>query len=1092
MASTMGYKRDAIRVKVVKYDGTQKSDCRKFSVDPQITSYEVLFSLLAKAFDVKKEFSICYRVIDDTGQETFLPLLSDYELDAAIHDASDPCLCLRIDFVDTFSSGMDQDVAECIQPETSLSLMSFTQTKVPLKLQGLIKNQVERTFSIFKGALSYMEEQSANMAALYYPPRAPLTDAEFRQFLDPVGQIIQSRELRTVIYYGGIEPSLRRVVWKHILNVYPEGMSGKERMEYTKRKSEEYFKMRDTWKELLKRGQMVGELAYVTGMVRKDVLRTDRHHVFYAGADDNCNVISLFNILTTYALNHPAVSYCQGMSDLASPLLVTMSNEAHAYICFCALMRRLGRNFLIDGITMTQRFQHLADGLEFYHPKFYEYLKSHQADDLLYCYRWLLLEMKREFAFNDALIMLEVMWASLPPCPPQTELPLYDVKFEPPADLPPTSPSPSPRENQYTKVCAIRRQTTSATSSPFKLNTSLEESALAQRRRQDNSSTTKIISTNGILKSSVAHGTIVGSHSVSNQQPLSSPHSNQHLFIIPDNHSVSSQQPLSSPQSMVQKLTQLTKDNIHRSLEKINSQGSEVSSMLSRQGSLRMSSAALNTTSTKIVRNLNEFLNFNKNHITCSSPLTNGDSTGGNASSGRDKLSKQISLDERNRREYCESGDGGKRRSSNYVGRNGETDYPNRIFEERDGNPFDGRSSNSGTNSSSAANSSTSPRTNPSNVNTSHNTTNHSSGTNPFQVITSNTISKPPLSHCQSITSDSSPYVNEDRVTSPSNIPLQAQSAARVRSPSTILQQTSNDLQCLSNQLQSCTGKLQTEYSQHSNDKYICLKSPGTLEKEIREVENTLAKKIEAIPETVNARIESSPEDDDSSEYYPMTSSITLELRQELENLNRHVLDEQPCIADDAESGFESGQTALEFQPHDPLHAHGQPHPYGPTKYSAADEIFIWENPLEEARDVATTLPDSVSQHSFVSNKSSFESDDMTQSYSSTTSGADSIQSTDEIREVAHVIQSRQTRVGLPPPNEFGGGNPFLMFLCISVLCQHSEHIMSHQMDYNEMAIYFDKMIRKHNVHKVLNEARKRYESYLCNYRQMSRQSPRV
>lgn len=44
---------------------------------------------------------------------------------------------------------------------------------------------------------------------------------------------------------------------------------------------------------------MVGDLAYVTSMVRKDVLRTDRHHVFYAGSDDNKNIAALFNILTT-------------------------------------------------------------------------------------------------------------------------------------------------------------------------------------------------------------------------------------------------------------------------------------------------------------------------------------------------------------------------------------------------------------------------------------------------------------------------------------------------------------------------------------------------------------------------------------------------------------------------------------------------------------------------------------------------------------------------------------------------------------------------------------------------------------------------
>lgn len=84
-------------------------------------------------------------------------------------------------------------------------------------------------------------------------------------------------------------------------------------------------------------------------------------------------------IVVRYALNHPSVSYCQGMSDLASPLLVTMGDEAHAYICFCALMSRLRPNFMLDGEAMTLRFQHLSDGLLFYDPEFYTYLKSHQV-----------------------------------------------------------------------------------------------------------------------------------------------------------------------------------------------------------------------------------------------------------------------------------------------------------------------------------------------------------------------------------------------------------------------------------------------------------------------------------------------------------------------------------------------------------------------------------------------------------------------------------------------------------------------------------------------------------------------------------------
>ena len=45
--------------------------------------------------------------------------------------------------------------------------------------------------------------------------------------------------------------------------------------------------------------QVSEEVKYVTNMVRKDVLRTDRHHPYFSGADDNNNVQSLYNILTT-------------------------------------------------------------------------------------------------------------------------------------------------------------------------------------------------------------------------------------------------------------------------------------------------------------------------------------------------------------------------------------------------------------------------------------------------------------------------------------------------------------------------------------------------------------------------------------------------------------------------------------------------------------------------------------------------------------------------------------------------------------------------------------------------------------------------
>ena len=256
-----------------------------------------------------------------------------------------------------------------------------------------------------------------------------MTDSEFHNFLDDVGHMIQPQQFRLSVYQGGVEPSLRKVVWRHLLNAYPDGMNGRERFDYLRHKVSDYYKLRDQWRDLFLNGKDTDEIKYVTNMVKKDVLRTDRTHPFYSGEDDSLSVLSLFNILVTYALTHPEVSYCQGMSDIASPLLLVQNDEAHAYICLCGAMKRLRGNFLYDGKAMMTKFQHLNILLQHYDPPFHAYLKHHNADDMFFCYRWLLLELKREFPLDDALYMLEVMWSSLPPDPPEGGIELADKAY---------------------------------------------------------------------------------------------------------------------------------------------------------------------------------------------------------------------------------------------------------------------------------------------------------------------------------------------------------------------------------------------------------------------------------------------------------------------------------------------------------------------------------------------------------------------------------------------------------------------------------------------------------------------------------------
>lgn len=280
---------------------------------------------------------------------------------------------------------------------------------------------------------------------------------EFRNYQDSSGHLVKPEEFRLSIYQGGVESSLRRVVWRHLLNIFPEGMSGRERFDYMKKKENDYYELRDYWKNLINSGSVTEEIKCVTSMVKKDVLRTDRTHKLFSGGDDSKNLISLFHILVTYALTHPQISYCQGMSDIASPLLVIQKDEAQAYLCLCGIMKRLRTNFLLDGNAITTKFKHLSTLLQLHDPVLYAYLKDCNAHDLFFCYRWLLLELKREFPFDDALYMLEVMWSTLPPDHCDPELPLTDSDYYPALlSTSPCSPSFSIKQTVYAKLLALR------------------------------------------------------------------------------------------------------------------------------------------------------------------------------------------------------------------------------------------------------------------------------------------------------------------------------------------------------------------------------------------------------------------------------------------------------------------------------------------------------------------------------------------------------------------------------------------------------------------------------------------------------------
>lgn len=420
MSSRFGFRRshdikEVIHIRANKFSGYFNAECKKFAVDPHVTTFADIKDILMNAFNLDNQFGLSYLCRDDNGDNIYLSLHTDWDLDAAFMTSSDPYLCLKVEIE---TKERISSFRPTLKDESVLSTTSF---QVPKGWSELAENALAKITGTITQSLSPSHQND-----LFFPKNPPLGDCELHDYLDKQGTLVKAEDLRLRIYYGGVEPSQRKVVWRLLLNIFPLSLTAEQRIIYMKRKTREYHSLYMQWKSL-RNNDYVEDLKR---MIWKDVLRTDRSHPYFAGAEDNPHLISLYNLLLTYALTHETVRYCQGMSDLAAPILVVMNNEPHAYVCFCGLMQRLETNFHPDGEVMSQKFEHLALLLRHHDLEYYEYLKGLSAENMYFCYRWLLLEMKREFDFNDALMVLEVMWSSLPPQSPKKEIALGTLSLK--------------------------------------------------------------------------------------------------------------------------------------------------------------------------------------------------------------------------------------------------------------------------------------------------------------------------------------------------------------------------------------------------------------------------------------------------------------------------------------------------------------------------------------------------------------------------------------------------------------------------------------------------------------------------------------
>ncbi|CAN1242818.1 TBC1 domain family member 15 [Linum perenne] len=269
-------------------------------------------------------------------------------------------------------------------------------------------------------------------------PGKTLSVRKWQTSFSPEGQLDISKTLGR-IQRGGIHPTIRGEVWEFLLGCYDPRSTFEEREEIRQRRREEYGKWKEECREtfpivgsgkfitapvITEDGEPVKDIISNNGPLDKkviqwmltlhqiglDVIRTDRTLVFYEKQE---NLSKLWDILAVYAWIDTDVGYCQGMSDLCSPMIILLDDEADAFWCFERLMRRLRGNFRCteSSVGVESQLTNLAAITQVIDPKLHQHLDALGGGDYLFAFRMLMVLFRREFSFCDSLYLWEMMWA---------------------------------------------------------------------------------------------------------------------------------------------------------------------------------------------------------------------------------------------------------------------------------------------------------------------------------------------------------------------------------------------------------------------------------------------------------------------------------------------------------------------------------------------------------------------------------------------------------------------------------------------------------------------------------------------------------
>nr|XP_020450861.1 small G protein signaling modulator 2 isoform X4 [Monopterus albus] len=142
--------------------------------------------------------------------------------------------------------------------------------------------------------------------------------------------------------------------------------------------------------------------------IDKDVQRCDRNYYYFT----TTNLEKLRNIMYSYVWEHLEMGYVQGMCDLLAPLMVILDDECLAYSCFTQLMKRMSQNFP-NGGAMDAHFANMRSLIQILDSELFELMQQNgDYTHFYFCYRWFLLDFKRELLYEDVFAVWEVIWVA--------------------------------------------------------------------------------------------------------------------------------------------------------------------------------------------------------------------------------------------------------------------------------------------------------------------------------------------------------------------------------------------------------------------------------------------------------------------------------------------------------------------------------------------------------------------------------------------------------------------------------------------------------------------------------------------------------